>query len=163
MYQHILVAIDGSATSDLGLVEAIRLARLTQGQLRLLHVIDELSLRYGLTSYGGVPGDWLTLLRKAGTHLLERARATAAAAGIPAEVVLYEGLDDSLADAVAAQASAWPADVVVLGTHGRRGFERMALGSDAEKILRSATVPVLLVRAPSPAAAHGVGTVTIEP
>jgi nucleotide-binding universal stress UspA family protein len=40
----------------------------------------------------------------------------------------------------------WPADLIVLGTHGRRGVGRMLLGSDAEQVLRTATVPVLLVR-----------------
>jgi nucleotide-binding universal stress UspA family protein len=46
---------------------------------------------------------------------------------------------------------AWSADLLVLGTHGRRGPRRVLLGSDAEQILRIATVPVLLVRLPAAA------------
>ncbi|MET0658965.1 MAG: universal stress protein, partial [Steroidobacteraceae bacterium] len=46
-------------------------------------------------------------------------------------------------------AATWPADLIVMGTHGRRGLGRWALGSDAESVLRSASVPVLLVRAPA--------------
>ena len=52
------------------------------------------------------------------------------------------------ADRIVDAASRWPADLIVMGTHGRRGFERFALGSDAETVLRSSTVPVLLVRVP---------------
>jgi nucleotide-binding universal stress UspA family protein len=50
------------------------------------------------------------------------------------------------ADLIVAQAREWPADLIVMGTHGRRGLLRVALGSDAEQVLRAATVPVLLVR-----------------
>jgi nucleotide-binding universal stress UspA family protein len=148
MYQHILVAVDGSDTSDLGLAEAIRLAVLTKGRLRLLHVIDTLSLSLGLSPHGSAPVDWLTPLRTSGTELLQRAKAMAAASGVQAETVLHESLSDTLADTVAAQAASWPADVIVLGPHGRRGLGRLLLGSDADMILRTASVPVLLVRAP---------------
>ena len=48
---------------------------------------------------------------------------------------------------MAEQARQWPADLIVIGTHGRRGVGRMLLGSDAEQIVRTAPVPVLLVRA----------------
>lgn len=151
MYQNILVAVDGSATSDAGLAEAIQLAQLSRGRLRLLHVIDELSLSYGLRREGGAPVDWLAPVRQAGRELLAQAKAAAAAAGVEAEAVLHDSFSVALADAVTAQASAWPADVIVLGTHGRRGIGRLVLGSDAEKILRLASVPVLLVRSPQAA------------
>jgi nucleotide-binding universal stress UspA family protein len=49
-------------------------------------------------------------------------------------------------DVILEEAAAWPADLIVVGTHGRRGIGRALLGSDAEQIARSATVPVLLVR-----------------
>ena len=50
------------------------------------------------------------------------------------------------ADVILDAAQAWPADLIVIGTHGRRGPSRWFLGSDAEDVLRGATVPVLLVR-----------------
>jgi len=52
-----------------------------------------------------------------------------------------------LSDLVGDQAKAWNADLVVIGTHGRRGVNRLMLGSDAEQIVRTSPVPVLLVRA----------------
>jgi len=49
-------------------------------------------------------------------------------------------------DVIVEQATQWPADLIVIGTHGRRGVNRMLLGSDAEQVARMAPVPVLLVR-----------------
>ncbi|HYP85881.1 universal stress protein [Variovorax sp.] len=147
-YQHILVPIDGSDTSSFGLDEAIRLARVTGGQVRLFHVVDDLSFSMAVDAYAGQAGDWIQTLREAGTRLLESARAKAAQAGVQVEVVLHEGFDARLADAVAAQAQQWPADLIVLGTHGRRGIGRVVMGSGAESILRAAPVPTLLVRPP---------------
>jgi len=148
MYQRILVPIDGSSTSSRGLDEAIRLAKLTQGRLRLMHVIDELSFALAMDAYSGYTGDWLAQLRAAGSKLLEEGRAKATAAGVEAECLLCDTFRGAVAERVVSDAAAWPADLIVLGTHGRRGLGRMVMGSSAELILRHATVPVLLVRAP---------------
>jgi len=148
MYQRILVPIDGSETSRLGLAEAIRLAQLTGGRLRLLNVIDELAFGLTMDAYAGYAGDWLNTLREAGTQLLTQAQAEAKAAGIEAETVLLDKFNVKLADSVAAEARQCPADLIVVGTHGRRGVGRLVLGSGAESILRGAPVPVLLVRGP---------------
>ena len=148
MYQRILVPVDGSSTSSHGLAEAIRLAGLTHGRLRLMHVIDELSFALAMDAYAGHAGDWLAELRAAGTKLLEEGRAKAAAEGVEADCVLCDNFRGAVPERVAAEAASWPADLIVLGTHGRRGLGRMVMGSSAEHILRTATVPVLLVRAP---------------
>jgi nucleotide-binding universal stress UspA family protein len=78
--------------------------------------------------------------------LLAKALARVEAAGIPADTVLIDGLQGRLYEFVAGEASKWNADLIVLGTHGRRGIERVMLGSDAENILRNSTIPVLLIR-----------------
>ncbi|MNU10571.1 hypothetical protein D3C72_2577980 [compost metagenome] len=62
--------------------------------------------------------------------------------------MLYENLDRTVQQRVLDEAGSWKADLIVIGTHGRRGVRRMVLGSSAEGILRGATVPVLLLRAP---------------
>ena len=49
-------------------------------------------------------------------------------------------------EAVAEESTVWDADLVVVGTHGRRGLSRVLLGSGAESVLRLATVPVLVIR-----------------
>lgn len=152
IYQRILVPIDGSETATLGLDEAVRLARITGGKLRVLHAIDDLSFALALDAYAGRPGEWLDELRQEGRKLLNNAVQVADRAGVQAEGVLREGFNDKIADVVIAEARSWPADLIVLGTHGRRGLSRLMLGSDAEQILRSAPAPVLLVR-PHPRAA----------
>ena len=148
MYQRILVPVDGSSTSSHGLGEAIRLARLTQGRLRLIHVIDELSFALAMDAYSGQRGDWLHELRAAGTRLLEEGVARAASEGVEADSVLRDTFRSAVPDRVTQEAASWPADLIVLGTHGRRGLGRMVMGSSAELILRHASIPVLLVRAP---------------
>lgn len=147
MYQRILVPVDGSPTALRGLAEAIRLAQLTGGQIRLLHMVDALSAAMAVGVYA-ISADVIDQLRADGERLLQEARAQALAAGVVADTVLDEGVRGRLADWVVEQARAWPADLVVLGTHGRRGVGRLLLGSDAEQVLRSAPVPVLLVRDP---------------
>ncbi|MDH0090834.1 universal stress protein [Achromobacter mucicolens] len=148
MYQRILVPIDGSATSDQGLNEAIRLAQLTHASLRLIHVVDEMSFALAADSYGYYAGELLDLLRKDGAEILEKGLATVREKGLPVDGMLYENLDKTVQQRVIAEAESWKADLIVIGTHGRRGVRRMVLGSSAEGILRSAPVPVLLVRAP---------------
>jgi nucleotide-binding universal stress UspA family protein len=147
MYQRILVPVDGSETSFLGVDEAIRLAGVTGGRLRFLHALDEMSVALALDAYGGYLGDLPAALHENAREMLEGVKASARAAGVQADSVLNDSLKDKVADVVAAQARQWPADLIVAGTHGRRGVRRLVLGSGAESILRTAPVPVLLVRA----------------
>jgi nucleotide-binding universal stress UspA family protein len=86
-------------------------------------------------------------LREGGEQILAEARATVAKAGVAVEVVQLDTLSGRVSDLVIDHARTWRADLIVIGTHGRRGVGRLLLGSDAEQILRSAPVPVLLVRA----------------
>ncbi|ROZ75419.1 universal stress protein [Ramlibacter sp. WS9] len=151
MYERILVAVDGSETSKRGLGEAVRLAKLTGGRLLLVHAIDDVSFAaamgaYGMDLSGAVAGDWLADLREGGRAILREAEATAGAASVPAETVLGEGFAGPVWEQLCKEAENWKADLIVLGTHGRRGVGRALLGSTAEMVARHATVPVLLVR-----------------
>ena len=145
MYQHILVPVDGSATSLQGLTEAIALAQVTGGQIRLLHMVDTLSVASSLGAYA-VSTDVMEQLRAEGEQILQKARLQALAGGVATDAVLDDSVRGRLSDWVVEQARSWPADLVVLGTHGRRGMGRLLLGSDAEQVLRVSPVPVLLVR-----------------
>lgn len=149
MYRRILVPVDGSPTSSAGLEAAMGLARLTGARLQLIHVVDELPFVMSVEGSGAMSGDVLALLRESGERVLAEARQRVEHEGIGVETLLFDSLDGRLADRVAEQTKAWDADLIVLGTHGRRGMRRMLLGSDAEEILRMSTVPVLLVRAPA--------------
>lgn len=148
MYQRILVPVDGSPTSNCGLAEAIKVAKLTGAQVRLLHVVDEMPFAMSGEGYGAMATDVLTLLREAGEAILQQGRTLVKDNGIAVDAVLFDSLAGRLCDRVVEQVKAWHADLVVLGTHGRHGVKRALLGSDAEQILRTSPVPVLLVRAP---------------
>ena len=145
MYSKILVAVDGTATSLRGLGEAIKVARSTGAQLLLVHVVNEL-----IVSSDYVPSVYyeqvLVALRTAGAKLLEQAAAVVHRADLSCEQQLIETVGRRVADEIVKSSQAWGADLIVMGTHGRRGLKRLALGSDAELVLRMASVPVLLVR-----------------
>lgn len=149
MYQRILVPIDGSETSHAGLLEAVRLAKMTGAQLRLLHAVDEMPFAMSAQGYAAMSADVLGLLREAGEKILQDGRALATDSGIAADTALFDVHAGRLCDLVADEARHWGADLIVMGTHGRRGVGRLLLGSDAEQILRTAPVSVLLVRAPA--------------
>ena len=145
MYTKILVPIDGSPTSTRGLDEAIALAHFSHGQLRLIHVVDELSYFTGF-EYGTVRTDIVRLMEEQGLKILQDGQARAVAAGVPGETAIFLNLDGRLSAVVEREAASGRADLVVIGTHGRRGASRLLLGSDAEQVLRTSPVPVLLVR-----------------
>lgn len=154
MYRRILVPIDGSPTSTQGLDEAIKLAKLTGASLRLMHVVDELAFATGFDiypTYAARPG----AADEAGRRRNPRAgSARVAASGIGVDTRLFETFATRVSELVVEQAKAWGADLIVIGTHGRRGVGRLLLGSDAEQIVRTAPVPVLLVRASQEQAAQ---------
>jgi len=152
MYSKILVPVDGSTPSNLGLAEAIKLARLCGARLRLLHVVDMMSFASFPNAGVGLTPEVFDLLHQGGQEILAKARATVEAAGLLVETQLSEGFASRVCDVVITEARDSGAELIVLGTHGRRGIGRALLGSDAELILRQAPVPVLLVRAPDPAA-----------
>lgn len=149
MYRRILAPVDGSPASDRGLHEAVALARELKAQLRLLHVVDDYALAMDFTGAAGMAQMHETL-RRHGEEVLAQAQRCAAEQGVQAEAVVRETVERRVAGAVLAEAQAFQADLIVMGTHGRRGLSHMLLGSDAEVVVRTSPVPVLLVR---PAAA----------
>ena len=152
MFRQVLVAVDGSATANRGLKAAIGLATDLHATLGIVHVIDGLAGVSYVGDMGYVPADFvdkmLDDLRKSGTRILARAQATARDSGVESKTVLAETRGGTVADTILAEARKLRADVIVLGTHGRRGLRRVLMGSDAEAVLREARIPVLLVRAP---------------
>jgi nucleotide-binding universal stress UspA family protein len=91
-------------------------------------------------------GELLILLADAGEKILADAKRRAQERGIDADTVLHNNLGGRVCDVIVKEVVSWKADLIVIGTHGRRGAGRLLLGSDAERVLRLAPVPVLLVR-----------------
>jgi len=146
-YRRILVAVDGSAASNKGLREAIRLAQAERAKLFIVHVVDEFvafSAMDGMAAAATV--DLVPWLREGGKRVLAKAVGVALKQKVKARGVLREMIGGPAAGPIVREARKARADLIVLGTHGRRGVRRLVLGSDAEQVVRTASVPVLLVR-----------------
>lgn len=145
-YKRILVPVDGSAVSDRGLKEALKLAREAGARVRLLHVVAEY-VAYANAEGAVDIGPILEGLRESGRKTLARIERRARAPGVRIEATLAENPGGRVADTIVDEARRWRADLIVMGTHGRRGVKRMLLGSDAELVMRYTPVPVMLVPA----------------
>lgn len=150
MFGRILVAVDASQTAELALQTAIGLAAAMQARLRIVHAVD-------ITNVNIIPefptqseaSEVAEEILKDGQEILRGAEATAAAAGLAVEtnLIRIDTLNQhNISETIANDAEAWPADLIVIGTHGRQGLRRLFLGSVAEGVARVATTPVLLVR-----------------
>lgn len=147
MYRHILVPVDGSPTSQRGLKEAASLAKTLGATVRLVHIVDETALTLNPEA-ATATAPLLEQFAEAGKQVLQEAVAAAQRDGVQVETAMHENIAGRVADRILDEAAKWPADLIVMGTHGRRGLRHAVLGSDAEAVVRSAKVPVLLVRSP---------------
>jgi len=153
MYKKILVAVDGSPCSNVALDEALRMASALGAELVIASVIDNGYLKYDL-GYVDM-SDVRSGLIKSGQELLAEAQAKADAKQVRAHTVLVDEIlaMGDIARELEQVAESTQAELVVIGTHGRRGLRRMLLGSVAEGLVRQCKVPVLLVRTPPEAEA----------
>jgi nucleotide-binding universal stress UspA family protein len=145
MYSRILVPIDGSDVSDAGAADALKLAAGLGATVRFFNVIDLTHLARsgeGLTVYAGQLTD---VARTESAKLLDDARERASAAGVKVETGSAEIMTGRPGDEIVQEAVRSKAELVVMGTHGRRGLQRAMLGSDADTVVRHASCPVLLV------------------
>lgn len=146
MFKRILVPMDGSHTAELALQKAIELAGEFQARLRIVHVVDIASLNLRLEFHN--PTGIRDVMTKGGQELLRKAGSVASDAGVAVETGLIEidTLANRIPETIAADADAWSADLIVIGTLGCRGLSHLLLGSVAEGVVRIATKPVLLIR-----------------
>jgi len=145
MFKRIMVAVDGSHTSELALHEAIKLAKELDSKLLVLHVVDSILLNWP------EGGDLLVVaetLREAGKQLLRKTEAILAEEGVAVETKLQEIEipGPRIAEVIVAEAEKWPADLIIIGSHGRRGVSRLLLGSVAENVTRISHAPVMIIR-----------------
>jgi len=144
-YKHILVPLDGSELAELATDDAVGLAKVSQAEITLLQVVfpaeEVIGAEIGYPVYADqqwenqkfMALEYLTAVRKriAEDKLIIH---VATVVGTPAETIID-------------YASKHPVDLIVMATHGRSGLQRWVYGSVADKVLRGADVPVLLVRA----------------
>jgi nucleotide-binding universal stress UspA family protein len=152
MYSRMLVPIDASPISQRGLNEALALARQLGSALRLLNVVDA-RLLLAEVSERSSPNALLQAWHEAGDRLVASAIDAARSSGVAAQGVVRCDPGQRVCDLILEEAHGSAAELIVMGTHGRRGWRRLALGSDAEFVLRHSPIPVLLVRGAAPDAA----------
>lgn len=151
MYNNILVAIDGSHTSDLALREAIKLAK-NGGKLTAVTVLDNPLQSYSAPYYIAFDFDEAhSEFHKYAENVLANAECIAERLGqLKLRTCLVDMGSNSghndIAPAIRKTAQDYQADLIVIGTHGRRGFKRFFLGSVAEQVIRESRIPVLLIR-----------------
>ena len=147
MYSRILVPIDGSDPAECGLREAIRIAAETQATLVVLNVVNEFPILMdpvALADYSKL----LDAITRAGEEIVAKAARLVTEAGVACETVVVDASTSASSTVIVEQAQTCRCDLIVMGTHGRRGLKRLTLGSDAELVVRHAPMPVLLVKAP---------------
>lgn len=140
MYDRILVPTDGSREVERALEYAIDLARLHDATLRALYVVNA-------AGYGGLPMETALegvsdALRNEGRSAVDRVEELAPA-DVPVETAVLEGAPSQ---AIVDDADSTECDLIVMGTHGRGGIDRLLLGSVTERVVRRAPVPVLTVQ-----------------
>ncbi|STO24025.1 universal stress protein [Fluoribacter gormanii] len=146
MYQNILVAIGDSDTSMQAFQEAIKLSKVHQAKLRIVHVTNEFYAPYLGT---GVDYEKLEAsFKEYGQQFLNKMQTIARQQHADCETQLLEmnPSNEKVAEKIIEAAKNWPADLIVIGTHGRRGYQHLLLGSVAEGVIRNAPMPILLIR-----------------
>ncbi|MDF3082018.1 universal stress protein [Burkholderia sola] len=158
MYSNILVALDGSDTSSRALDAALALASETGARLTPVYVVDFLAPAYDVVGYD--PSILVDSFREEGLRVIDDAARRLKArdvAGTP-QISSVAPAGEDIPHRIVGVAREIDADLIVIGTHGRRGFRRLFLGSVAERVLRQATCPVLMI--PASCAAKASADVT---
>jgi len=142
--KRILIPLDGSALAEQMLTHATALGRLVQAEYTLLQAIEPIYVGYGTELYGvgvNVPG--MEQLRIEAQEYLDRLAAQLRADGLRVQTAIVIDLAGS---AILTYAEEHAVDLIALATHGRSGLARLLMGGVADKVIRGASVPVLLHR-----------------
>ncbi len=146
MYQRILLAVDGSQSSDLALSQATIVAKATGAEVKALFVADDSDAFFDVAYLDAKA--LMEGIRSFGRKVLAETAGKLEAAGVTHTTQLVEKpvAPGQISSTIVAQADAWSADLIVLGTHGRRGVRRLLMGSVSEGVVGKTNRPVLLIR-----------------
>jgi nucleotide-binding universal stress UspA family protein len=149
MFNSLLIATDGSDLGNKALAAGLELARLHGAKVTILTASDPVSTALGAGGFGSIDaGPILIQLEERYAEeaqtILAAAAGKAQSAGIVAETLHLP--QHRPADAIVQTATELACDTIVMGSHGRRGFQRLLLGSQAAEVLARASVPVLIVK-----------------
>jgi nucleotide-binding universal stress UspA family protein len=142
--RHILIPLDGSPLAERMLTYATELGRLVQAEYTLLRAIEPSYMAYGNELYGvAINTQAMEQLQAQAQEYLERLAVRLRADDLQVQTA---SMIDPVATAILDYAEAHSVDLIALETHGRSGLARLLMGGVADKVIRGATVPVLLHR-----------------
>lgn len=149
MYARVLIASDGSELADRALEHGLQLAKLAGSELTIVTVTEPVTIVGG--GYASIAGGVIDPLpelieaqEKAARELLERAAKRAAEHGVTAKTILVD--NSFAAEGIVATANEIGAELIIMGSHGRRGLNRLLLGSQTNNVLAHTKIPVLVTR-----------------
>ena len=144
MFKHILVPVDGSNTGLVAVGKAVDLAKVFDSAITLVHVIDQYPFVGVGTDYAFGQTEYISAATANANNALAAAEEAVAAAGLRAQRLVIEG--HVMEDGILQAAKTAHADLIVMGSHGRHGIEKLLLGSVTQRVLSHTTLPVLVVR-----------------
>ena len=144
MFKHILVPVDGSPTSMLAVNQAAGLAKVFGSQVTAVYVIDPYPFTGVCADFAYGQAQYLSAATADAHAALDSVKSAMEQAGIPVDTVMGEG--HSVHDGIMEAAKTTGADLIVMGSHGRRGLEKLVLGSVTQRVLGDSLIPVLVVR-----------------
>lgn len=144
MYKHILIPVDGSTTSLLAVSKAAELAKIFGSTVTAVYVVDPYPFTGVGADFAYGQAQYLSAATAEANAALEAVRKIMDEAGLPVTTVVGEG--HAVHEGIVRVLESCGADLIVMGSHGRRGLEKLMLGSVTARVLRSVHVPVLVVR-----------------
>lgn len=144
MYKHILIPVDGSTTSLLAVSKAAELAKIFGSTVTAVYVVDPYPFTGVGADFAYGQAQYLSAATAEANAALESVRKIMDEAGLPVTTVVGEG--HAVHEGIVRVLESSGADLIVMGSHGRRGLEKLMLGSVTARVLRSVHVPVLVVR-----------------
>jgi len=146
MYERILLAVDGGSSSELAVSHAVLVAKAMNAEVKAIFVVDDSELFFE-NRYAN-PDDVLRDLFSVGQQTLSRVAMRVHTAGVRCTTAVIERpvSPGQISSTIVSQANMWLADLIVMGTHGRRGVRRMIMGSVSEGVVAKTGKPVLLAR-----------------
>jgi len=144
MFKHILVPVDGSETSLQALSKAAGLAQAFGSEITAVYVLDPYPFTGVGADFAYGQAQYLSAATAEANTALEAVKTQMSAAGVPVKTMVGEG--HAVHEGIVRVADSVGADLIVMGSHGRRGLEKLVLGSVAQRVLTAARIPVLVVR-----------------
>ena len=144
MYKHILVPVDGSSAAQYAVLKAIELAKAFDGDVTVVYVIDPYPFTGLGSDFAYGQAEYLSAASEEAKQANDQALKACEQAGVKAagRVVEAHGAWRGILEAAASSRS----DLIVMGSHGRHGLEKIILGSETQRVLSHSKLSVLVVR-----------------